>query len=152
MRRLVRLFALDPDRRRLLLAALVQLGRAAITVRTTAFPEIAAQLGPMRAPQAALPGDAGQQELARQLRWAIAAVMRHTPLRPACLAQALAARQLSAARGLTWCLHLGADSRRDDGETHAWLEAAGIPVTGYPLPPGMIAVGCFTDAASAEAA
>lgn len=143
MRCLLRLATLAPHRRRLLLAALVQLARAAIRVRTTAFAQIAPRLGPMLAPQGSTPGDAAQQELARQLRWAIAAVMRHTPLRPACLAQALAARELSMARGLGWCLHMGADPRRGDGETHAWLDAAGVPVSGYPLPPGMIEVGCF---------
>ncbi|WP_088307241.1 lasso peptide biosynthesis B2 protein [Novosphingobium sp. B 225] len=143
MSRLARLIALPGGQRRLLLAAMAALARAALQVWLVPFPRIAAQLGTMQPPQPVTPANEIEAEQARELRWAIAAVIHYTPLRPACLAQALAARNLCRARGLRWALHLGAAPGQPKGETHAWLDLGGVPITGYPLPADMVEVGCF---------
>ncbi len=147
MSRLARLMALPRGQRRLLVAAAAALIRAALQVRMVPFSRIAARLGAMQPPQPVTPAGPDEAEQARALRWAIAAVIRHTPVRPACLAQALAARRLCQARGLGSVLHLGAEPGQPQGQTHAWLDLGGVPVTGYPLPAGMIEVGCFIDQA-----
>lgn len=142
---LARLAALGPQRRRLLAEALLALLVAAMRVRLLPFARLTRHLGPLRPPQPrGGPGEAGAAE-AVQVRWAIGALVRRLPLAPACLAQALAAQVLCRRRGLPVILHLGAQQGQAlDGQTHAWLDAAGVQVTGYPLPADMVEVGCFT--------
>lgn len=144
---LARWRALDPARRRLLLRALAELCAAGFKVRVMLFQRIAAGLGPMQPARMAeedwVPSTA-DLERARAIRWAIAAAARRLPFETACLARALAAHALCREEGLAPILHMGAErGQQGRAETHAWLTAAGIPITGYPLPAGMVAVGCF---------
>lgn len=139
---------LDSARRALLPRALAALCVASLKVRVLPFPKIAASLGPMRPPQPGAEGaaaSAADQARARDIRWAIGAAARRLPFDCACLAQALAAHALARDHGLAPTLHLGAETgQQGRAETHAWLTAAGVGVTGYPLPPTMVEVGCFT--------
>lgn len=141
---LARWRTLGPARRRLLLRAVLALCAASLRVRLVAFPRIAAGLGQMRAPQPDMPVNAQDRDRALGIRWAIGAAARRLPFECACLARALAAHVLARELGLVPTLHLGAETgQQDRAETHAWLTIAGVCVTGYPLPPGMVEVGCF---------
>ena len=136
--------ALDPVRRRLLLRAVTALCAASVKVRLLPFARIAAGLGPMQPPQPETEGDPIEQMRARQVRWAIDAAARRLPFECACLSRALAAYALAREQGLAPVLHMGAErGQQGHAETHAWLSAAGIGVTGYPLPPGMVEIGAF---------
>jgi hypothetical protein len=135
--------ALGAVRRALLLRALAMLCAASAEVRLRSFARIAARLGPMTPPPQ--PDPAGDADRARQIRWAVDAAARRLPFECACLVRALAGRALCRAHGLAPVLHMGAErGQQGQPETHAWLTAAGVGVTGYPLPPGMVEVGCFT--------
>lgn len=142
---LVRWLRLDPGQRLLLLRAVAALCTASLRIRLVPFPKIAASLGTMQPPQSdAAAATAQQAERARSIRWAVGAAARRLPFECACLAQALAAHRLACADGLAPTLHMGAQrGQQGRGETHAWLSAAGVGVTGYPLPPDMVEVGCF---------
>ena len=136
--------ALAGEQRRLLIAAGLVLPCYTLAVRLVPFARLTAgfgQLQPPAAPGAILPD---QQALTRQIGWAIAAVARRLPADPTCLARALAARHLCQRHGVPTRLHLGARSgQQHSAETHAWLDAGGVPVTGYPLPADMVEVGFF---------
>lgn len=146
---LARWMRLDPARRILLLRAVAALCAASLKVRRLPFARIANELGPMRPPrpdalsEAFAPADMAR---AKDIRWAVDAAARRLPFECACLARALAAHALCRACGLGPVLHMGAQAgQQGRAETHAWLTAAGIGVTGYPLPPDMVEVGCFCD-------
>jgi hypothetical protein len=140
--------ALDRQRRILLIRAVLAVSAAALKVRLVPFSRIAAGLGPMQSPRPdAARGTASAAELAtaRRIGWAIDAAARHLPFESACLARALAAHALCRAHGLAPTLRMGAErDQQGRAETHAWLTAAGVGVTGFPLPPAMVEVGCFT--------
>lgn len=134
--------ALGPLRRALLLRALASLCAASVEVRLRPFGRISARLGTMEPPPR--PDHSGDADQARVIRWAVDAAARRLPFECACLARALAARDLCRAHGLAPVLHMGAErGQQGRAETHAWLTAAGVGVTGYPLPPGMVEIGCF---------
>lgn len=141
---LARWNALGPVRRRLLLRAVAALCIASLKVRLVPFARIAAGLGTMRMPRPEAMGDPADQLRARHIRWAIDAAARRLPFQCACLARALAAHAIARAHGLTPVLHMGAErGQQGRAETHAWLTAAGVGVTGFPLPPEMVEIGAF---------
>lgn len=144
---LARWLRLDPARRILLLRAVAALCGASLKVRLLPFARIAAELGPMRPPRPAARSEAfaaADMARAKDVRWAVDAAARRLPFECACLARALAAHALCQGCGLAPVLHMGAQAgQQGQAETHAWLTAAGIGVTGYPLPPDMVEVGCF---------
>jgi hypothetical protein len=146
---LARWIRLEPARRILLLRAVAALCAALLKVRQLPFARIAAELGPMRPPQADALSEAfapADMARARDIRWAVDAAARRLPFECACLARALAAHTLCRRGGLAPVLHMGAQAgQQGRAETHAWLTAAGVGVTGYPLPPDMVEIGCFCD-------
>jgi hypothetical protein len=138
---------LDPARRTLLLHAVAALCAASLKVRMLPFARIADGLGTMRPPrpdaecEAVEPANLAR---AKDVRWAVNAAARRLPFECACLVRALAAHALCRSCGIMPVLHMGAQAgQQGHAETHAWLTAAGIGVTGYPLPPDMVEVGCF---------
>lgn len=132
---------LEPARRILLLRAVAALCAASLEVRLRPFPRIAARFGALQPPRSDPAGDGVR---AQDVRWAVSAAARRLPFECACLARAVAAHGLCRAHGLAPVLHMGAErGQYERAETHAWLTAAGVGVTGYPLPPGMVEVGCF---------
>ena len=147
MTALARWRSLEPARRRLLWQAVAALCVAALKVRFLPFPRIAAGLGTMQPPRpdvaevSARPEEAAR---ARDIRWAIAAAARRLPFECACLTRALAAHSIALGEGLAPTLHMGAEpGQRGTAETHAWLTAAGVGVTGFPLGPRIVEIGCF---------
>jgi hypothetical protein len=56
----------------------------------------------------------------------------------------MAARMMLARRGIASTMHFGAGRGRDKPlDAHAWLDAAGVEVTGYPLAAGLVEIACF---------
>jgi hypothetical protein len=143
MSRLSRLLALPRGRRELLWACGWALLCAAWHVRMRPFGRVAAGLGAPLPASAALnaqcaPADTPGQALARDVRWAVAVWSRALPRRPTCLMQALAARRVLAARGVTCDLYFGVQAAAASSDApnrptiaaHAWLRCGDFVVTG----------------------
>ena len=68
------------------------------------------------------------------VRWAVQTMARRHPLRPRCLARAMAARLMLSRRGIPSTLFLGLRRRgprsRSEMLAHAWLRAGDLPVSG----------------------
>ncbi len=76
--------------------------------------------------------------------WAIGAVAPWLPFRTLCLQQAIAARAMLERRGIDSVLHLGVrDPTGTALEAHAWPDAGGLNVTGYPVNPALTKVARF---------
>ena len=59
---------------------------------------------------------------------------RYLPFKAVCLPQAMAARVMLKRRGVASVMHFGAARGQDKPlDAHAWLDAAGVEVTGYPV-------------------
>lgn len=94
-----------------------------------------------RAAETARRLSASHKRLAEDIGWAVTRSARHLPLTVVCLPQAMAARAMLQRRGIASVLHLGASTRPLEG--HAWLDAGGVEVTGYPVPGRVAEVTCF---------
>ncbi len=78
------------------------------------------------------------------VRWAVGAIAPWLPFRTLCLQQAIAARTMLERRGIDSVLHLGVrDPTGTALEAHAWLDAGGLNVTGYPVDPALTEVARF---------
>ena len=59
---------------------------------------------------------------------------RYVPFKAVCLPQAMAARVMLKRRGVESVMHFGAAKGTEKPlDAHAWLDAAGVEVTGYPV-------------------
>jgi hypothetical protein len=92
----------------------------------------------------AKPGEA-ERRAALDVGWAVTRSAAYLPFPARCLAQALTARAMLRRRGVGSIMHVGV-ARPDETafEAHAWLEAAGVEVTGYPVPPRLREIGRLT--------
>ena len=98
---------------------------------------------PFRAVPEARPA-APQVQLAADVGWAVTRAARYVPFRAVCLPQAMAARLMLARRGITSTMHFGAARGEDRPlDAHAWLDAAGVEVTGYPVANRFAEIACF---------
>ena len=89
-------------------------------------------------------GGPAERQAALDIGWAVTRIASYFPGSAMCLAQALAARAMLNRRGIASLLHVGvARSQAAPFEAHAWLEAAGVEVTGYPVPPHLREIGCL---------
>jgi hypothetical protein len=81
--------------------------------------------------------------------WAVTRAARHVPFNAVCLPQAMAARIMLKRRGVDSVLHFGARIGQDKIgqdkpiDAHAWLDAAGVEVTGYPVANTFAEIACF---------
>jgi hypothetical protein len=76
--------------------------------------------------------------------WAVTRAARHVPFSAVCLPQAMAARIMLKRRGVDSVLHFGARIGQDKPiDAHAWLDAAGVEVTGYPVAKTFAETACF---------
>jgi hypothetical protein len=56
----------------------------------------------------------------------------------------MAARVMLKRRGVQSVMHFGAAKGTDKPlDAHAWLDAAGVEVTGYPVAAGFAEIACF---------
>jgi len=148
--------------RALVIEAVICLAAARLGLVVLPFPRLARHLGAAVAPQQILapqrtlaPQEAMERaasidasprdaRLAGEVGWAVTRAARYLPFRAVCLPQAMAARTMLARRGVASMLHFGAATNGDGKVTaHAWLDAAGAEVTGYPVPPAFAEVACF---------
>lgn len=151
IRRPLRKFLQADNRRRLLaVEAALCLLAARLALFFFPFPRLAGRLGTFVAPsdprvaQAERDALPGQALVIREIGWAVTRVARHAPFRAVCLPQAMAAQTMLRRRGLPSIMHFGAGPGLEKPlETHAWLDAAGVEVTGYPIAPNLAEIGCF---------
>ena len=151
IRRPLRRFAqVDRHRRLLVIEAVACLLAARLALTFISFPRLARRLGtfvPPNDPRAAPSPVTARPErlhLAQQIGWAVTRAARHVPFKAVCLPQAMAAQFMLRRRGVTSVMHFGAARGREKPlDAHAWLEAAGVEVTGYPVDRRFAEIACF---------
>ncbi|OIQ94774.1 hypothetical protein GALL_232300 [mine drainage metagenome] len=145
-----RFIRLDPGRQGLLAEAVFWLLVARMALLVLPFSRIAPCLGRRLPPDQGrcygFPGTppAGAAVIAREVGWAVTRAARHVPFGAVCLPQAMAAKAMLRRRGVVSVLSFGvAPARVMQGESHAWLTAAGVEVTGFPVAGAFAEMVCF---------
>ncbi|HET8918079.1 MAG TPA: lasso peptide biosynthesis B2 protein [Xanthobacteraceae bacterium] len=151
IRRLLLRFVQVGNRRRVLAAeAVLCLLAARLALIFVSFPHLSQRIGtlvPPTDPRVVKAGAGASPEqiwIAKEVGWAVTRAARYMPFRAVCLPQAMAAHRMLARRGVASVMHIGAGR----GETnplnaHAWLDAAGVEVTGYPVAERLAEIACF---------
>jgi hypothetical protein len=114
------------------------------------FPRIARRIGTFVPPTdervalATAVGSGEQCATAREIGWAVGLAARRVPFRAVCLPQAMAARIMLERRGVPSVMRFGGTMGGEPKvfTAHAWLDAAGVKVTGYPVT-GVAEIACF---------
>jgi hypothetical protein len=149
-RRLVRFTQVGNRRRALLVEAVTWLLLARLSLIFISFQKLARHLGTFVAPadaralRAKAENSRDHARLAGEIGWAVTRAARHVPFKAVCLPQAMAARIMLKRRGVDSVLHFGARIGPDKPiDAHAWLDAAGVEVTGYPVANTFAEIACF---------
>jgi Transglutaminase-like superfamily len=149
-RRLVRFAQVGHRRRAVLIEAVAWLLVARLSLIFVSFSRLARQLGTLVAPTDARAIRAKSDDMQDQARvaaevgWAVTRAARHVPFNAVCRPQAMAARVMLKRRGVDSVLHFGARIGQDKPiDAHAWLDAAGVEVTGYPVANTFAEIACF---------
>ena len=85
--------------------------------------------------------DAGTQQMAQRLGWAVRTMSRYMPWDSRCLAQALTVTRMLGRRGIASTLYLG--TTRDEAnqlQMHAWVRCGSVVLTGGPQSPQIYTV------------
>jgi len=151
IRRPLRRFAeIDGRRRLLVIEATACLVAVRLALLVVPFPRLAGRLGtfvPPSDPRALRTGadaSAERSQIARQIGWAVTRSARWVPFKAVCLPQAMAAQAMLRRRGVASVMHFGAGRGKEKPlDAHAWLDAAGVEVTGYPVRPDLAEIACF---------
>jgi Transglutaminase-like superfamily len=151
IRRLLRRFGeVDRRRRALLPEAVLCLWAARLALIVVPFPRLAPRLGSfvpptdVRASAASTAATPDHTTIAEEVGWAVTRAARYVPFRAVCLPQAMAAQVMLKRRGVKSVMHFGAAKGADKPlDAHAWLDAAGVEVTGYPVAEGFAEIACF---------
>lgn len=148
--RLRRFTQLDHRSRLLLTEALCCLFAARVSLRFVPFPALARRIGMFVSrsdPRIRMVGIGARPKealIAADVSWAVTRAARYAPFSAVCLPQAMAAHRMLRRRGVASVMHFGAVRARIKAlDTHAWLDAAGVEVTGYPIEEGMEEIACF---------
>jgi hypothetical protein len=114
------------------------------------FPRLARRLGTFVPPadarltQVGAGTARGHARLAEEIGWAVTRAARYVPFKAVCLPRAVAARAMLERRGVQSVMHFGAAKGTEKPlEAHAWLDAAGVEVTGYPVATNFAEIACF---------
>ena len=149
-RPLGRFVQIDGRRRALVVEAVLWLTLARLALIFIPFPRLAKHLGAFvspadaRALHDAVSTGPRCAAVATEVGWAVTRAARYVPLKAVCLPQAMAARIMLNRRGIASVMHFGAAKGDEKAfDAHAWLDAAGIEVTGYPVAKGFAEIGCF---------
>jgi hypothetical protein len=149
-RLLLRFRQVDNRRRALLSEAVVYLLAARLALIFLPFPRLARRLGTFVPPTdpRAVPvrtrASQDQARLAEDIGWAVTRAARYVPFKAVCLPQAMAARVMLKRRGVKSVMHFGATKGTEKPlDAHAWLDAAGVEVTGYPVAENFAEIACF---------
>ncbi len=151
IRRPLRRFAqVGAGRRALVAEAVAYLLLARLALIFVPFPRLARRLGAFVSPAEARAAQASAQlaqdhvRIAEEVGWAVTRSARYVPFKAVCLPQAMAARVMLKRRGVASVMHFGAAKGKEKPlDAHAWLDAAGVEVTGYPVAEGFAEIGCF---------
>jgi hypothetical protein len=151
IRRPLRRFAqVGHARRALVTEAVLCLLVARLGLIFVPFPKLARRLGtfvPPSDPRAMATRTGSSREQARiaeEIGWAVTRSARYVPFKAVCLPQAMAARVMLKRRGVASVMHFGAAKGEDKPiDAHAWLDAAGVEVTGYPVAANFAEIACF---------
>jgi Transglutaminase-like superfamily len=137
-------------RRALVVEAALWLLAARIALLAVPFPRLARRLGVFvpptdeRVTRACRDFSQADARLAEEIGWATVRAARHVPFKAVCLPQAMAARIMLRRRGVASVLHFGAAKGKERPiDAHAWLDAAGVEVTGYPVAAQFSEIACF---------
>ena len=134
---LVRFIRTDRADRALLAEAVAYLLYARLALLVIPFPRLAQRFGRFTAPSLAVARDAATPAMAavaRTVGRAIRRSARRVPFEAVCLPQAIAAQAMLRRRGVPSVMHFGVNANPGQAfEAHAWLDAAGVEVSGYPL-------------------
>jgi Transglutaminase-like superfamily len=148
--KLGRFIRIDARRRRLLIESTLLLLLARLALALIPFPYLAGRLGRFVPPDDPRVTEARSRfqlhdvEIAEAVGWAVTRAARHLPVRAVCLPQAMAARIMLARRGVASVVHFGAAKSTDKPiDAHAWLDAAGVAVTDYPVLERFAELACF---------
>jgi hypothetical protein len=145
-----RFVQVDGRRRLLIVEAVLCLLAARLALIAIPFPRLAGWLGTFvlpsdpRAAREKANAPPYRVKLAREIGWAVTRSARWVPFKAVCLPQAMTAQAMLRRRGVASVMHFGA--RRETNkplEAHAWLDAAGVEVTGYPVAPHLDEIACF---------
>jgi hypothetical protein len=147
-RLLLRLRQVSARRRALVAEAVLCLLTARLALLFVPFPRLARRLGrfvpPHRAQNIDAASSAHAEQAATDIGWAVTRAARYVPFRAVCLPQAMAAQAMLRRRGVASIMHFGAAKGKDKAiDAHAWLDAAGVKVTGYPVAEGLAEIACF---------
>jgi hypothetical protein len=148
-RKLRRFGEIGGRRRGLVIEAALWLFAARIALLAIPFPSLARRLGVFVSPTDERvarggQGSAAEARLAEEIGWATVRAARHVPFKAVCLPQAMAARIMLRRRGVASVLHFGAaKGQARPIDAHAWLDAAGVEVTGYPVAAQFAEIACF---------
>jgi hypothetical protein len=149
-RLLVRFGQVDNRRRALVVEAVAYLLVARLALVLVPFPRLARHLGTFVPPddarnsQAKIDITPDQTQLATDISWAVTRAARYVPFKAVCLPQAMAARVMLKRRGVKSVMHFGAAKGTEKPvDAHAWLDAAGVEVTGYPVAENFAEIACF---------
>jgi len=138
-----------PRRRALVVEAAMWLALTRLALLLLPFQTLARRLGTFTPPGQARDGGRLPPEailVAGEIGWAVTRASRYVPFRAVCLPQAIAARLMLQRRGIASVLHfgvVGAGSACSSIDSHAWLDTAGIEITGYPLARQCTELACF---------
>jgi hypothetical protein len=151
IRCLLRRFGQVDHRQRALLAeAVLCLLTARLALILIPFPRLARGLGAFvppsdpRVAQARARTAPARARLAEDIGWAVTRAARYVPFKAVCLPQAMAARVMLERRGVRSVMHFGAAKGTEKPlDAHAWLDAAGVEVTGYPVAQNFAEIACF---------
>jgi len=151
IRRPLRRFAqVGPARRALVVEAVACLWLARLALIFVPFSKLARRLGRFvppsdpRAGAAREPAAQDEARIAEEVSWAVTRSARYLPLKAVCLPQAMAARVMLKRRGIASVMHFGAARGQEKPlDAHAWLDAAGVEVTGYPVGKQFAEIACF---------
>ncbi len=146
---LVSLVRRGPRAQLLVLEAMFSLLLAFLRLKTCSFARIARQLGVFVAPGDPRAGGRflcprpDQVRAARRVGWAVRSTAALLPSHFLCLHQAMAAHAMLRRRGIACVVHFGRGPEPPFRDGHAWLDAAGVGVTGYPVDPAIAELGCL---------
>jgi hypothetical protein len=147
-RLLLRLRQVGPRRRALVAEAVLCLLAARLALLCLPFPSLARRLGrfvpPAEARRLEAPPTAQDAQTATDIGWAVTRAARYVPFRAVCLPQAMAAQWMLRRRKVASVMHFGAARGTEKPlDAHAWLDAAGVEVTGYPVAKQFAEIACF---------
>jgi Transglutaminase-like superfamily len=148
-RLLLRFRQVGARRRMLVIEAILCLAAARLALIFIPFPHLARRLGDFVAPSdprvlRAKVSVEAKAPLAQEIGWAVTRAARYLPFKAVCLPQAMAARVMLKRRGVASVMHFGAaKGEAKPLDAHAWLDAAGVEVTGYPVAKNFAEIACF---------